>query len=316
MVAASGLRRHPQGGDVDGERTAGSGTPTVPRGPWEKVDAIHRTALSATEKSLLIEIAKMEARSRRKCFASHATMGRDITLAERTVRRDFRKLKEKSLLHIRPCPGRTCVVRINWPRVVAAGKTKQINLTPVRDAGVTPARDARGLARDTGGPVRDAGKGSYIGYEEENEGSRIPCLPSTIIEIASPTDPERALGESSWMTVKNCLAQRINRQTFATWFRPTHGLFLRNKILYVEVPNAVFAKWLGGDGQQLLLPVLNEQGAKLRIEYLPAHGFKFTGLPAPESDLGDQRRRHTEQVLEAGRRAGFWGVRIEEPKAR
>ncbi len=75
---------------------------------------------------------------------------------------------------------------------------------------------------------------------------------------------------NAWEKILAHLEARINAQTFATWFRPTRLEGVKENLLTVRVPNAVFQKWLASDGAQ---PVAEAQAAlalaDFRVEYVP-----------------------------------------------
>ena len=48
----------------------------------------------------------------------------------------------------------------------------------------------------------------------------------------------------SWQQVLSVLEQRVNQQSYNTWFKPTQLIKHEGRALYVRVPNAFFQDWL------------------------------------------------------------------------
>ena len=85
-----------------------------------------------------------------------------------------------------------------------------------------------------------------------------------------------------WEKILAHLQQRLNPQTFATWFKPTRLEAVKGEILAVRVPNLVFQKWLSTDGEQLVA----EAQAALDLKQ-----YRVEFLPEPESDARAARLR-------------------------
>jgi len=49
---------------------------------------------------------------------------------------------------------------------------------------------------------------------------------------------------SLWDDVLAKVESKVNRHSFATWFRPTTSLGLQGTTLHVRVPNSQFKDWL------------------------------------------------------------------------
>jgi chromosomal replication initiator protein len=49
---------------------------------------------------------------------------------------------------------------------------------------------------------------------------------------------------NSWQQVLGILEQRVNQQSYNTWFKPTQPIKHEGRALYVRVPNAFFQDWL------------------------------------------------------------------------
>src|SRR5260370_12043454 len=75
---------------------------------WRTVNAIHRKDLPMPEKSLLIAIAKHEARRHRVCYASVRTLSSDAGCDEKTRRRVLNRLEKKyKLIRVPKLPAPT-----------------------------------------------------------------------------------------------------------------------------------------------------------------------------------------------------------------
>src|SRR5688572_17759131 len=48
----------------------------------------------------------------------------------------------------------------------------------------------------------------------------------------------------TWQQVLNIVEQKVNQQSYNTWFKPTQLIRHDDKALYVRVPNAFFQDWL------------------------------------------------------------------------
>lgn len=91
---------------------------SAPRGPWEAIDIIHRSGLTALEKGILIAVAKNSSRRKKICFASMASISSDVGPSERSVRRAVKHLANGlAILHVESRPGRTSTLRINWQKL-------------------------------------------------------------------------------------------------------------------------------------------------------------------------------------------------------
>ncbi len=63
-----------------------------------------------------------------------------------------------------------------------------------------------------------------------------------------------------WDDVLAQLERKLNRHTFATWFRPTSFLSLQGSALAVRVPSAEFKDWLTRNYQSIISEALGELG--------------------------------------------------------
>jgi hypothetical protein len=91
--------------------------PFEPGREWQTVNAIHRKELPMPEKSLLIAIAKHEARRDRVCYASVRTLSSDAGCDEKTGRRVIERLKTKyKLIRVRKVRGAASHIVIDSQR--------------------------------------------------------------------------------------------------------------------------------------------------------------------------------------------------------
>ena len=63
-----------------------------------------------------------------------------------------------------------------------------------------------------------------------------------------------------WDDVLAKVESKVNRHSFATWFRPTTSLGLQGSTLHVRVPNAQFKDWLAKNYQGVITEALDELG--------------------------------------------------------
>jgi chromosomal replication initiator protein len=63
-----------------------------------------------------------------------------------------------------------------------------------------------------------------------------------------------------WDDVLARVESKVNRHSFATWFRPTTSLGLQGATLHVRVPNAQFKDWLAKNYQGVISEALEELG--------------------------------------------------------
>jgi hypothetical protein len=99
------------------DKRSGKRAPFEPGREWRTVNAIHRKELPMPEKSLLIAIAKHEARRHRVCYASVRTLSSDAGCDEKTGRRVLKRLEKKyKLIRVRKVRGATSHIVINLER--------------------------------------------------------------------------------------------------------------------------------------------------------------------------------------------------------
>jgi len=68
------------------------------------------------------------------------------------------------------------------------------------------------------------------------------------------------MSENLWDDVLARVEGKINRHSFATWFRPTSYLALDGRTLRIGVPNAQFREWLTKNYRSILQEALAEAG--------------------------------------------------------
>ena len=74
---------------------------------------------------------------------------------------------------------------------------------------------------------------------------------------------------NAWEKVLAHIEPRLNPQTFATWFRPTQLEAVKENLLTVRVPNALFQKWLATEGAPSVAEALAALDLAYRVEYVP-----------------------------------------------
>jgi chromosomal replication initiator protein len=75
-----------------------------------------------------------------------------------------------------------------------------------------------------------------------------------------------------WDKILSSLQQKINRQSFNTWLKPTQQLAFANGTLHVEVPSLLFADWINRN----YLPLIQESAREIEGNELHLH---FTSRP-------------------------------------
>jgi len=99
-----------------------------------------------------------------------------------------------------------------------------------------------------------------------------------------------SMSENLWDEVLARVESKVNRHSFATWFRPTSFLSSDVESLRIAVPNAQFRDWLSKNYLGVLQEALAEIGhPAIRVLFVetpdePA-GATATAAPAPERDL-------------------------------
>ena len=68
------------------------------------------------------------------------------------------------------------------------------------------------------------------------------------------------MSENLWDAVLTRVEAKVNRHSFATWFRPTSYLSRDSQTLRIAVPNAQFREWLSKNYLGVLQEALAEAG--------------------------------------------------------
>ncbi|MCG6925843.1 MAG: chromosomal replication initiator protein DnaA [Acidobacteria bacterium] len=105
-----------------------------------------------------------------------------------------------------------------------------------------------------------------------------------------------------WDQILARVEGKVNRHSFATWFRPTSYVSLDDNHLRIGVPNSQFRDWLSKNYQGVLAEALVEVGhPTLEIDFeepseaaSPAHGT------LPESDAGHLNPKYTFESFVVG----------------
>jgi chromosomal replication initiator protein len=74
--------------------------------------------------------------------------------------------------------------------------------------------------------------------------------------------------QATWESVLNYLKEKINAQSFTTWFGETRGIELKDDVLLVEFPNSFFIDWIEQHYYQILDEAVSSiNGTKLRLAF-------------------------------------------------
>ncbi len=72
----------------------------------------------------------------------------------------------------------------------------------------------------------------------------------------------------AWDDILNYVKERINSQSFNTWFGSSHGVELRDDVLLVEFPNGFFIDWIEEHYYNILEEAVHQlNGNKLRLAF-------------------------------------------------
>lgn len=78
--------------------------------------------------------------------------------------------------------------------------------------------------------------------------------------------PEKA--RITWENILGYIKERINSQSFATWFGSSHGVELKDDVLLVEFPNHFFIDWIEEHYYSILQEAINQvNGNSLRLAF-------------------------------------------------
>jgi chromosomal replication initiator protein len=96
-----------------------------------------------------------------------------------------------------------------------------------------------------------------------------------------------------WDDVLAKVEAKVNRHSFATWFRPTNYLALDGSQLVVGVPNAQFKEWLTKNYQGVLSEALDELGRQdVRVVFEETTDAP-PAAPAPERETSSLNPKYT-----------------------
>jgi chromosomal replication initiator protein len=83
-----------------------------------------------------------------------------------------------------------------------------------------------------------------------------------------------------WDKTKDLIKEKVNPQTFETWFKPTKGISISGEALILEVPNSFFKDWLLEHHLELIKATLrNISGRSLTLDFLYSSSEPEKQLP-------------------------------------
>ena len=88
------------------------------------------------------------------------------------------------------------------------------------------------------------------------------------------------MSDNLWDDVLARVEGKINRHSFATWFRPTSYLAQDKGTLRIGVPNAQFREWLSKNYRGILQEALTEVGQGELQVIFEEHGDETSSQPA------------------------------------
>jgi len=91
-----------------------------------------------------------------------------------------------------------------------------------------------------------------------------------------------------WDQVLDRVERKLNRHSFATWFRPTTYMDLQGSTLLVRVPNTQFREWLAKNYQAVIgeaLEELERPGVVVSFEAEPEPAGPADSLATPDSEV-------------------------------
>jgi chromosomal replication initiator protein len=113
------------------------------------------------------------------------------------------------------------------------------------------------------------------------------------------------MSENLWDDVLARVEAKVNRHSFATWFRPTSYLSRDSHTLRIAVPNAQFREWLSKNYLGVLQEALAEAGEpELRVVFEEAPeepaAASAPSTPAPERDSSHLNPKYTFESFVVG----------------
>lgn len=100
-------------------------------------------------------------------------------------------------------------------------------------------------------------------YKKECNTGKSTALSSDNGQGKEGTDP---VAFATWREALEAIEGRLDPHSFNTWFRPTCGVGYDGTCLVVEVPNDVFADWLGEHYRDVVSDALDEGIDDVRFE--------------------------------------------------
>jgi chromosomal replication initiator protein len=96
------------------------------------------------------------------------------------------------------------------------------------------------------------------------------------------TNGLNSIGSELWTDVLDRLRQKVNPQSFRTWFRPTRLLAKEAGTLKIEVPNRMFAEWIKSNYLGLIAETVREiDGRGWEIVFTSPPDRPVTAAPVP-----------------------------------
>src|SRR5262245_20363822 len=93
-----------------------------------------------------------------------------------------------------------------------------------------------------------------------------------------------------WEKILYSLQQKINRQSFNTWLKPTYQLAFADGTLHVEVPSLLFADWISRNYMPLIQESAREiEGGELRLHFTSRQAGVQTQSAASAAAVGARR---------------------------
>jgi chromosomal replication initiator protein len=110
------------------------------------------------------------------------------------------------------------------------------------------------------------------------------------------------MSETLWDEVLARVERKVNRHSFATWFRPTSFLSSDDETLRVGVPNAQFREWLSKNYLGVLQEALAEVGRPLLQVVFEEIAEEAPAAPAalPERDISHLNPKYTFESFVVG----------------
>src|SRR5438093_7652846 len=109
-----------------------------------------------------------------------------------------------------------------------------------------------------------------------------------------------------WDRILSSLQQKINRQSFNTWLKPTQQLTFADGTLHVEVPSLLFADWINRNYLPLIQESAREiEGSELRLHFTSRQPWTALRQPADVFASSSGAALPEVRTPAAGRRAPY-----------